>query len=78
MDDDSVTLALATAVIDEVLTCSEDDIVFALQKLAFDEHLLVEGAAALALSGVHSSCRKGGSIKIILCCCVEPILTMTK
>jgi threonine dehydratase len=51
VDDDSVTLALATAVIDEVLTCSEDDIVFALQKLAFDEHLLVEGSAALALSG---------------------------
>jgi len=51
VDDNSVTLALATAVIDEVLTCSEDEIVFALQKLAFDEHLLVEGAAALALSG---------------------------
>jgi threonine dehydratase len=52
MDDDSITLGLARSVVDEVVVCSEDEIAHALARLAVEEHLLVEGAAGLALAGL--------------------------
>ena len=40
----------AAAVIDEIVHCDEDQIAEALKVLAWEENMLVEGAAALALA----------------------------
>jgi len=69
MDEDSMTLPLAIAVVDEVVTCSEAEIAHALRELAFKENQIVEGAAALALAGflkVAERC-KGQSNVVVLC-----------
>ncbi|MBA1156451.1 pyridoxal-phosphate dependent enzyme [Microvirga mediterraneensis] len=69
MDEDSMTLPLALFVIDEVITCTEDEIAAALKDLAFKENQIVEGAAALALAGflkVAASC-KGQTNVVVLC-----------
>ncbi|TIA76924.1 hypothetical protein D6C76_05250 [Aureobasidium pullulans] len=51
IDEDTITLSLATSVIDEFVECDEDAIVHALKALALEENMIVEGAAALALAG---------------------------
>jgi threonine dehydratase len=69
MDDDSITLPLAIEVVDEVVTCSEEEIASALAQLAIKEHHLVEGAAALALAGflqVAEDCK--GQVNVVLLC----------
>ncbi|KAF6827324.1 threonine dehydratase catabolic [Colletotrichum musicola] len=53
MDDDSITLPLAMAVVDHVIECSEEDIAAAMREVAFDENMIVEGSAALALAGFN-------------------------
>lgn len=53
IDEDTITLPLATAVIDQVLECDEADIKASMKELAFEENMLVEGAAALAVAGFH-------------------------
>jgi len=50
----SVTLQLAMEVIDQVVHISEPQIVQALQHLAWEEQMIVEGAAALALAAYLS------------------------
>lgn len=50
IDEDTITLSLATSVIDEFVECDEDAIVHALKALALEENMIVEGAAALALA----------------------------
>ena len=69
VDFDSVTLPLAMAVIDEVVTCSEVEIIDSLKRLANDEHQLVEGAAALALAGFEQIAKrlKGQTSIVVLC-----------
>ena len=69
MDEDSITLPLAVSVVDEVVTCTEVEIVRALRELAFKENQIVEGAAALALAGflkVADRCR-GQKNVVVLC-----------
>jgi threonine dehydratase len=69
MDEDSITLPLSMSVVDEVVTCTEAEIGFALKELAFKENQIVEGAAALALAGflkVAESC-KGQQNVVVLC-----------
>lgn len=69
MDEDSITLPLALAVIDEVVACTEAEIAVALKELAFKENQIVEGAAALALAGflkVSERC-KGQTNIVVLC-----------
>lgn len=69
VDIDSVTLPLAMQVIDEVLVCDEDEITAALRKMAFSEHQLVEGAAALALAGfAQVSERLRGQTSVVVLC----------
>jgi threonine dehydratase len=53
IDIDTITLPLAMSVVDHVIECDEADIRAALRSLAFDENMLVEGSAALALAGFH-------------------------
>ena len=52
VDEGSVTLPMASEVIDEVIHCSEDQIAAALQALAWTDNMIVEGAAALALAAL--------------------------
>ncbi|MFC1459778.1 pyridoxal-phosphate dependent enzyme [Microvirga arabica] len=69
MDEDSITLPLAVSVVDEVVTCTEAEIVGALRDLAFKENQIVEGAAALALAGflkVAERCRGQRNV-VVLC-----------
>lgn len=57
VDDDALTLPIATEVIDELVHCSEEAIAEALYQLAWQEKMLVEGAAALA----YAACLAGSA-----------------
>ncbi|KAI9044139.1 threonine ammonia-lyase [Aspergillus affinis] len=69
IDEDTITLPLAGSVVDRVVECDEADIVGALKTLAFDENMLVEGSAALALAGFQKVARElTGQTSVILLC----------
>ena len=51
VDEESITLPIATEVIDQLVECSEEEIAKALKLLAWNENMIVEGAAGLAYSG---------------------------
>jgi threonine dehydratase len=69
MDKDSITLGLVRAVVDEVAVCSEHEIAAALARLAIEEHLLVEGAAGLALAGLlKQPDRYRGQVNVVILC----------
>ena len=69
LDEDSMTLGLAMAVVDEVVTCSEAEIAAAMRDVLLDEHMLVEGAAALALAGFRQiAARCAGQTNVVLLC----------
>lgn len=53
IDDDTITLPLSISVIDQVVECDEEEIKAALKALAFEENMIVEGSAALALAGFN-------------------------
>ena len=69
IDDDTLTLPMAQAVVDEVVTCSESEILGALRVLAQEENLLVEGAAALAMAGFRKlgEATTGKTSVVLLC-----------
>jgi threonine dehydratase len=69
MDEGALTLPIATAVIDELLWCSEDEIKHALRTYAHDEHQIVEGAAALALAGFLqvAGAWQGRNVAVVTC-----------
>ncbi|MGZ2255962.1 pyridoxal-phosphate dependent enzyme [Roseobacter sp. A03A-229] len=50
IDDGTVTLALAGEVVDELITCSEDQIADGVRSIAWEEKMLVEGSAGMALA----------------------------
>ncbi|KAL2802211.1 tryptophan synthase beta subunit-like PLP-dependent enzyme [Aspergillus granulosus] len=60
IDEDTVTLELARQVVDVVIECDEEEIREALRGLAFEEGMLVEGAAALAFAGFRKVMQEGG------------------
>lgn len=69
IDEDTITLPLASSVVDRVVECDEADIVEALKTLAFDENMIVEGSAALALAGFTKVAHElAGQTSIILLC----------
>lgn len=69
VDDDALTLPIATEVVDDVVSCSEEEIAKALRYLAWTEKLLVEGAAALALAGYFAvSERFAGKTSLVVLC----------
>lgn len=69
IDEDTLTLPLAQAVTDEVVTCSEAEILHALRLLAKQENLLVEGAAALAMAAyLKPGAAKPGQTNVVLLC----------
>lgn len=69
VDEDSMTLDIARAVVDEIVVCREAEIVEALRDLTFKENLLVEGAAALTLAGLKKVADKvrGQTNAVVLC-----------
>ena len=69
VDADSLTLPMASEVIDEIVHCDEDQIAAALKVLAWDENMLVEGAAALALAAYLADPEKyaGQTSAVLLC-----------
>lgn len=69
VDEDAITLALATEVIDRVVHCSEEEIVSALRTLAWTEKQLVEGAAGLALAGYLADQKQyAGQTSVVVLC----------
>jgi threonine dehydratase len=69
MDLDTITLPLAMSVIDQVIECDETEIRTALKSLAFDENLIVEGSAALALAGYNKVAGAvAGQTSILILC----------
>jgi threonine dehydratase len=69
IDDGTLTLPLAQAVVDEVVTCSEAEILAALRNLSQEETLLVEGAAALAMAAFQKlEDATLGKINVVLLC----------
>ena len=69
IDDNTLTLPLATAVIDEIVTCSEEEIFQALRIITQEENMLVEGAAALAMAAYlkMSESHIGKNNVVLLC-----------
>ena len=69
VDENSLTLPIAMEVVDRVIYCSEKQIENALQILAWDEKILVEGAAAMALAAFLSEKESFfGKCNVILLC----------
>ena len=52
VDPQSITIEIASEVIDDCIACNEDEIAEQIRVLAFEESMLVEGSAALALAGL--------------------------
>ncbi|KAK1658978.1 putative threonine dehydratase [Colletotrichum godetiae] len=69
MDEDSITLPLAREVVDRVVECSEGEIADAMRRIAVEENMIVEGAAALALAGFEKVKEEvGGQTSVVLLC----------
>ncbi|KAF5597984.1 3-hydroxyaspartate ammonia-lyase [Fusarium pseudoanthophilum] len=69
IDENTITLGLANAVVDELIECNEDDIKEALKELAWSESIIVEGSAALALAGFNKvASQLAGQTSIVLLC----------
>ncbi|KAI3543789.1 threonine dehydratase catabolic [Colletotrichum filicis] len=69
MDEDSITLSLAREVVDRVVGCSEEEIADAMRRIAAEENMVVEGAAALALAGFEKVKEDvEGQTSVILLC----------
>jgi threonine dehydratase len=69
VDEDTLTLPMAQAVVDRVISCSEAEILSALRHLAQAETLLVEGAAALAFAAFRKmGVEAAGKTNVVLIC----------
>ncbi|KAF4458888.1 threonine ammonia-lyase [Fusarium albosuccineum] len=69
IDEDTITLPLATSVVDHLVECDEADIVASLKSLAFEENMIVEGSAALALAGFKKVAQDvAGQTSVVLLC----------
>ena len=69
VDPGSITLPLAMEIIDQVVHITEQQIMHALRHLAWEEQLIVEGAAALALAAylADTASYEGQNNVVILC-----------
>lgn len=65
----SVTFPICQSVIDERVAVSEAEIATAMRQLAEQEHLMVEGAAGVALAGLVKQAGKyeGRTVAVVLC-----------
>ena len=69
IDEGTLTLPIATEVTDSVIECTEEQIVEAIKILAWNENLMVEGSAALALAGFmqEKQSKKHETNLVLLC-----------
>lgn len=69
VDAGSITLPMASEVIDEIMHINEDQIAEALKILAWTENMIVEGAAALALAPFLSAPERfADQVSVVLLC----------
>lgn len=69
IDQNTITLPLANAVVDYVIECNEAEILRSVKALAAQENIIVEGSAALALAGFNKVAEKlTGQTSVILLC----------
>ncbi len=69
IDEDTVTLGLARDVVDELVTCSEDEIADGVRAIAWEEKMLVEGSAGLALAPWRADpSRFAGLVSAVVLC----------
>lgn len=69
IDETTITLPLAEAVVDETLLCSEQEIEACFIDIAYTEGMIVEGSAALALAGYKQVAEQlSGQNSVILLC----------
>ncbi|RAK87822.1 threonine dehydratase [Aspergillus costaricaensis CBS 115574] len=69
IDEDTITLSLASAVVDYIIECDEAEILRSLKALAAQENMIAEGSAALALAGFNKVAEKlTGQTSVILLC----------
>ena len=69
VDNDAMTLSIASEVVDELVECSEVEIEKALRVLAWKENMIVEGAAGLALAGyLVDEVEFEGQTNVVLLC----------
>jgi threonine dehydratase len=69
VDKDSITLSIASEVVDKMVDCSEAEIERALRFIAWKENMIVEGAAGLALAGyLADEAEFEGEINVVLLC----------
>ena len=69
VEKDSLTLKLASEVVDELIDCSEDMIADGIRAMAWEEKMLVEGSAGLALAPWRAEPEKyaGLTCAVVLC-----------
>lgn len=69
IEEGSVTFAICQTVIDERVAVSEPEIAAAMRQLADKEHLMVEGAAGVALAGLAKQAKAyaGRTVAVVLC-----------
>lgn len=65
----SVTFRICQSVIDETVVVSEKEIATAMRMLAEKEHLMIEGAAGVALAGLarQAKAHEGQTVAVVLC-----------
>jgi threonine dehydratase len=64
----AITFDLCRSLVDEYVTVSEDEIAVAMRTFMESEHMLIEGAAGVALAGLFKSERnQNGSDVVVLC-----------
>jgi threonine dehydratase len=68
VDDGSITLPLATEVIDDLIECSEDQIADGIRTLAWKEKMLVEGSAGLAFAAYQADSAIAGKTSVVILC----------
>jgi threonine dehydratase len=65
----SVTFPICEAVIDETVEVSEAEIAAAMQRIAYSDHWMVEGAAGVALAGLvqRANAYRNKKVAVVLC-----------
>lgn len=69
IDEDTITLDLASSVLDHMVECDEAEILESVKALATQENMFAEGSAALAVAGFRKVAKKlAGQTSVIVLC----------
>ena len=69
IDEGTITLPLATEVVDELIDCSEEQIAEGLRHIAWTEKMLVEGSAGLAMAAWQADkIKNNGKVSAVVLC----------